>query len=103
VWGALVGGRRVNEGDEGMKVRVCGRWTSYTYMKWNKETSCNCFKWGGEGVVGEKGWDDLTKVHHKPNRKCHYESPPPPHNNIYNEYILIKTFYNKKERLLSYY
>jgi hypothetical protein len=26
--------------------------TLYTYMKQNEETSCNCFKWGGEEVEG---------------------------------------------------
>jgi hypothetical protein len=41
---------------EEMKVGECGGWTSYTYMKHNKETSCNCFKWGGEGVEEERWW-----------------------------------------------
>jgi hypothetical protein len=35
-----------------VKVYVC--WSSYIYMKENKETSCNCFKWGREGVEGTK-------------------------------------------------
>jgi hypothetical protein len=39
-----------------IKVRVCGGWTSYTYMKWNKEASCNCFKLGGKEVEGERWW-----------------------------------------------
>jgi hypothetical protein len=26
----------------------------YTNMKQRQETSCNCFKWGGEGVEGER-------------------------------------------------
>jgi hypothetical protein len=32
-----------------IKVRGCAQWTSCTYMEWNDETSCNCFKWGGRG------------------------------------------------------
>jgi hypothetical protein len=39
-----------------IKVRVCGEWTSFTYVKQNKETSCNCFNWGREGVEGERKW-----------------------------------------------
>jgi hypothetical protein len=39
-----------------IKVRVYGLWTSYTYAKVNKETSCHSFKWGWEGVEGEKRW-----------------------------------------------
>jgi hypothetical protein len=52
-----------------INVRVYGGWTSYTYMKEtlgrkpsmleegvSKETSCNCFKWGSEGVKGEEWW-----------------------------------------------
>jgi hypothetical protein len=33
-----------------IKVMVYGRWTLYSYMKQNTETSCNYFKWGGDGV-----------------------------------------------------
>jgi hypothetical protein len=25
-------------------------------MKYNKQTSCNSFKWGREGVEGERWW-----------------------------------------------
>jgi hypothetical protein len=39
-----------------IKVRVDGGWTSYTCMKQNKETSCNCIKWGGECFKGERQW-----------------------------------------------
>jgi hypothetical protein len=39
-----------------IKVRGYGGWTSYTYMKWNKENSCNLFKWGGEGLKGDRQW-----------------------------------------------
>jgi hypothetical protein len=39
-----------------IKVKVYGRWTSYTYTKWSKKTSCNCFKWGRERVEGERQW-----------------------------------------------
>jgi hypothetical protein len=39
-----------------MKVRVYGLWTSHTYMKQNKETSCKCCKWGREGIEGERRW-----------------------------------------------
>jgi hypothetical protein len=31
-------------GMEEIKVRIYGAWTSYTYMKENKETSFSCFK-----------------------------------------------------------
>jgi hypothetical protein len=37
-----------------IKVRIYGRWTLYTDRKENKETSCNCFKWNGEGLRGEQ-------------------------------------------------
>jgi hypothetical protein len=37
-----------------MKVREFGGWTSYTYMKQNKETSCNCFKYSGEWVERQR-------------------------------------------------
>jgi hypothetical protein len=53
-----------------IKMRVYGGWTAYTYMKQNKETSCNCFKWGGERVGRRDDWGDIT------NQNCHYESPP---------------------------
>jgi hypothetical protein len=36
-----------------IKVREYGGWTSHTFMKQNKETSCHSFNWGGEGVGGE--------------------------------------------------
>jgi hypothetical protein len=38
---------------------VCGRWTSYTYMKQNQETSCSCFKWGGEVAAGGEMMGDM--------------------------------------------
>jgi hypothetical protein len=57
-----------------IKVIVCGWWTSYTYMKQNKETSCNCFKWGGEGLRGRDG-GSVTNVQYKSNQNYHYESP----------------------------
>jgi hypothetical protein len=31
-----------------IKVRVHSGWTSYTYLKWNREKFCSCFKRGGE-------------------------------------------------------
>jgi hypothetical protein len=37
-----------------MEVREYGGWASYIYMKWNKETSYNGFKWGGKGIEGER-------------------------------------------------
>jgi hypothetical protein len=49
-------------------------------MKYNNETSCNCFKWGREEVKGR----ELTNVQCKPILNCHNECP------LYNEYILIK-------------
>jgi hypothetical protein len=39
-----------------IKVREYGAWTSYTYIKQNKETSCNYFKWDGDGIQGERRW-----------------------------------------------
>jgi hypothetical protein len=57
MWGVIVWGVLVKE----IKVRVYGGWTSYTYMKRNKETSCNCFKWGREGFEGERRWGQCTR------------------------------------------
>jgi hypothetical protein len=54
---------------------VYGRWTSYTYMKQNYETSCNCFGCGGEGVEGERQLY-IVNVQCKSNPYCHYESLP---------------------------
>jgi hypothetical protein len=67
-----------------IKVRVYGGWISYTYMKQNNETSCNCVKWGREGLRGRDGGSDLTNAQYKPIWNCHNDSP------LYNEYILIK-------------
>jgi hypothetical protein len=77
-----------NGGDEGE-----GTWWMdfIYYMKQNKETSCNCFEWGGEGVKGERPWGDLTNVPYKPIWNCHNESP------LYNEYVLIKNINGNKE------
>jgi hypothetical protein len=52
---------------EEMKVREYGWWASYTYTKNPSETSCDYFKWGGEGVMGRRdGGHDLTSVKYKP-------------------------------------
>jgi hypothetical protein len=50
----VVGGGWTKE----IKVREYGWWTSYTYMRKNNETSCNCFMWSVDGVEGERlcGW-----------------------------------------------
>jgi hypothetical protein len=45
-----------------IKARVYGRWTSYTYMKQNKATSCNCSKRSGEGVQERDSGNDLPSV-----------------------------------------
>jgi hypothetical protein len=37
-----------------IKVMEYCRWTSYTYMKQNQQTSHDCFKWGGEGAEEEE-------------------------------------------------
>jgi hypothetical protein len=66
-----------------IKVREYGLWTSYTYMKQNYETSCNCFKWCRDRVQWGDGGGELTNVHCKPIWNCHNEFP------LYNEYILI--------------
>jgi hypothetical protein len=54
-------------------------------MKQKKETTCNCFKWAGEGEGG-RGRDnggDATNVHYKSNWNCLFESH-------HKKYILIK-------------
>jgi hypothetical protein len=53
-----VGGRVVEE----MKVR------EYVGQKQNNATSCNCFKWDGEGVR------NLTNVQCKAVQNCHNKS-----------------------------
>jgi hypothetical protein len=58
-----------------INMRLYGRWTSYIYMKWNKETSCNCFQWSGEELRGTDNEGNVTNVQYKPNWNCHYESP----------------------------
>jgi hypothetical protein len=75
-----------------VKVREYGGWTLYTSMKQNKETSCNCCKWGEEGVEGEKRWGDLTTVQYKPNWNWHYESPP------LQQLYINKNYLKKKNR-----
>jgi hypothetical protein len=52
-------------------------------MKQNDEISCNCFKEGPVGVMGDGG-DNLTNMQCKDIGKWHNESP------LYNEYKLIK-------------
>jgi hypothetical protein len=69
----LVGG---GGGMEEMRVRDYTKWTSYIYMKYNKETSCDCFKWGEEEIEETNDGDYVTNVQYKPNWNCHYESPP---------------------------
>jgi hypothetical protein len=58
-----------------IKVMGYGWWTSYTYMKQDEETSCNCFKWGGEGIDGTDDGGNVTNVQYKLNQSCNYESP----------------------------
>jgi hypothetical protein len=62
-------------------------------MKWNDETSCNCFKWDGEGFVCvggvEDGGGNLTNVQYEAVWSCHNESP------LISEYVLIKMAKNK--------
>jgi hypothetical protein len=50
--------------------------TSYTYMNWNKETSCNLKKIAGWELRGKEDEGDLTNVQYKPNWNCHYEFSP---------------------------
>jgi hypothetical protein len=54
---------------------VYGRWSSYTCMKQNYKTSCNCFKCGGEEAKGgiDKG-GNVTNVQRKSNWNYHYET-----------------------------
>jgi hypothetical protein len=74
VWaGVLVGG--VGWMKE-IKVKAYGWWTSYTYVKQNKETSCSCFKYGRKGVGGRDNCDDVVNGQYKPNQNCRYESSP---------------------------
>jgi hypothetical protein len=44
-----------------IKVRVYGRWTSYTCMKQKKKISCNCFN-VGRGLKGRDDGDKVTNV-----------------------------------------
>jgi hypothetical protein len=39
-----------------MKVREYGQWSSYTYTKQNKETSCISFKWSMERIEERIWW-----------------------------------------------
>jgi hypothetical protein len=41
----------------------------------NKETSCNCFKWGLERVKGERRWGDLTNVQFMKRSICIFLKP----------------------------
>jgi hypothetical protein len=74
---------RVNGGDEGERIWLIA---SYTYMRQNSETSCNCFKQGGGGLGGGQGdsGGNLTNVQCKVIWNCHNECP------IYDESMLIK-------------
>jgi hypothetical protein len=69
---------------EEMKEREYDWWISYTYMKYNDETFCNCFKWDEEGLVGGDVGGNLSNLQCKPIQNYHSESP------LYNEYMLIK-------------
>jgi hypothetical protein len=89
VWGVLVGGRRVNGGDEGDMVNGL-----HTHVKWNNETSYNFIN----------GGSNLANVQCKAIWNCHNES------SLYNEYVLIKMKKNffkeklvldKKKRLIT--
>jgi hypothetical protein len=50
-----------------------------TYMKQNDETSCNCFKSGGEMVAERRWWGQLINVQCEVIKNWHNESP------LYNE------------------
>jgi hypothetical protein len=50
-----------------IKVIVYGRWASYTYIKQNLETSCNCFKRSGEGVEGRDNGNNVNNIQYKSN------------------------------------
>jgi hypothetical protein len=54
---------------------VYGRWTSYTYMKQNKETPAITLSGVGRGR-GRETMGMVTNVQYKSNWNCHYESPP---------------------------
>jgi hypothetical protein len=43
----------VNGGDEGEGIW----WRHFIYLHEIEETSCNCCKWGGEGVEGKRCWE----------------------------------------------
>jgi hypothetical protein len=77
-----LGGGRVN-GEESKRIGLMG----FIYcMKYNNETSCNCFKWGRKRVAGDSWWGgNLINVQCKTIQNCHNES------SLYNEYILIKS------------
>jgi hypothetical protein len=58
-----------------------------TYMKQNKKTSCDCFKWGQKGLTGRDVGSNVTKVQYKSNWNYDYETPK------YHEYIPIKIYF----------
>jgi hypothetical protein len=59
-------------------------------MKQNKKTSCNCFKWVGEGAEEEGLWGNVNNVQYKTNLNCHYKSPPHTMNIFYKNLELKK-------------
>jgi hypothetical protein len=58
-----------------IKVREYGLWTSCTYIKWNKETSCDCFNGVGRGLRERDDEGDLINVQYKPVWNCHQNLP----------------------------
>jgi hypothetical protein len=47
----------------------------------------------GRGLTGRDNGGDLINVQYKANQNCHSETP------LYNEYILINIYNNKKDNL----
>jgi hypothetical protein len=57
--GIPMGRGRVNEGDQGEGIWLMDFIHLYGI---EQRTSCNCFKWGMEGLEGEDDGGDLTNV-----------------------------------------
>jgi hypothetical protein len=78
-------GKRVNEGGEG--IWLMDFIYLYEYIpNWNKETSCNCFKWGREGVGG-RDEGAMCLMYNLSLIGIGTMTPP-----LYNEYIVIKIY-----------
>jgi hypothetical protein len=90
--GTVLGGYLWEEEGEWRRWRWRNMVDGLHILIWNrtKKPLAIALSGAGRGLRGRDDGSDLTNVQYKPSQNCHYESPP------YNEYILIKHFYNKK-------